>query len=203
MSMKKLYPATMANDYLVSAKKQFEYYKMLGEKAIAQVADVSEGKLFWQYNEETNSIATIVKHLWGNMLSRWTDFLTTDGEKEWRNREAEFDNDIHTKVELLWKWNEGWECLFGAINPLTNEDLTNEIFIRNMGHSVTEAINRQLAHYSYHVGQIVFLSKMICDDKWKSLSIPRGSSKEYNAEKFSKPKHTEHFADEFIKGKKE
>ena len=193
----------MANDYLVSAKKQFEYYKMLGEKAIAQVADVSEGKLFWQYNEETNSIATIVKHLWGNMLSRWTDFLTTDGEKEWRNREAEFDNDIHTKVELLWKWNEGWECLFGAINPLTNEDLTNEIFIRNMGHSVTEAINRQLAHYSYHVGQIVFLSKMICDDKWKSLSIPRGSSKEYNAEKFSKPKHTEHFADEFIKGKKE
>jgi hypothetical protein len=130
---KEPYPTAMTNDYLDSAKKQFEYYKMLGEKAIAQVADVSESKLFWQYNNEANSIAMIVKHLWGNMLSRWTGFLTTDGEKEWRDREAEFDNDIHTKEELLLKWNEGWECLFNAINPLTNEDLKKEIYIRNMG----------------------------------------------------------------------
>jgi uncharacterized damage-inducible protein DinB len=193
----------MASDYLDSVKKQFEYYKMLGEKAVEQVADFSEPKLFWEYNEESNSIATIIKHLWGNMLSRWTDFLTTDGEKQWRNREAEFDNDIDTKEQLLRKWNEGWKCLFDAIDALTAEDLQKEIYIRNMGHTVTEALNRQLAHYAYHVGQIVFLGKIICDDKWKSLSIPKGSSKQYNAEKFSQPKHKEHFADEFIKGKKE
>ncbi|HXB44838.1 MAG TPA: DUF1572 family protein [Puia sp.] len=192
----------MASDYIESVQKQFEYYKMLGEKAIAQVADFSEPKLFWKYNEESNSIATIVKHLWGNMLSRWTDFLTTDGEKKWRNREAEFDNDIDTKEQLLLKWNEGWKCLFDAINPLTAEDLQKEIYIRNMGHTVTEALNRQLAHYSYHVGQIVFLGKMICDDKWKSLSVPRGGSEKLNAEKFSQPKHKEHFADEFLTGKR-
>src|ERR1022692_2217748 len=122
MSMKKLYPATMANDYLVSAKKQFEYYKMLGEKAIAQVADVSEGKLFWKYNEESNSIATIVKHLTGNMLSRWTDFLTTDGEKETRNREVEFENDVKDKQALMAIWNKGWDCLFSALNSINESN---------------------------------------------------------------------------------
>lgn len=192
----------MANDYLDSARKQFAYYKMLGDKAIDQVAEISESKLFWQYNEESNSMASIVKHLWGNMLSRWTDFLTTDGEKDWRNREAEFDNDIRAKEELVLKWNEGWKCLFDAIHPLTGEDLQKEIYIRNMGHTVTEAINRQLAHYAYHVGQMVFLGKMICADKWTSLSIPRGSLKEYNAEKFSQPKRKEHFADELINSRK-
>lgn len=190
----------MTNDYLESIRKQFEYYKLLGEKTIAQLPDE---KLFWQYNPESNSIATIVKHLWGNMLSRWTDFLTTDGEKEWRNRDAEFDNDIKTRAELLVKWNEGWKCLFDAIHTLTIDDLGKEIFIRNMGHSVTEALNRQLAHYSYHIGQIVFIGKMICNEKWTSLSIPKGNSKEYNAEKFSKPKHKEHFTNEFISDKKE
>ncbi|MBI5471372.1 MAG: DUF1572 family protein [Ignavibacteriae bacterium] len=164
----------MTNDYLDSVKKQFEYYKMLGEKTFAQMPD---DKLFWQYNQESNSIATIVKHLWGNMLSRWTDFLTADGEKEWRNRDAEFDNDIKTRQELLDKWNEGWTCSFNAINSLTTEDLQKAISIRSQAHTVMEAINRQLAHYPYHVGQIVFIGKMVCDKTWTSLSIPRNNSK--------------------------
>ena len=110
----------MENDYLESSIKQFEYYKLLGEKAIAQLPD---NKLFWQYNEASNSIAIIVQHLWGNMLSRWTDFLTSDGEKDWRNRDAEFENIINTKEQLLGKWNEGWDCLLNALKPLTGEDL--------------------------------------------------------------------------------
>lgn len=185
----------MTNNYLESAIKQFEYYKMLGEKTFEQLTDE---QLFWQYNQESNSIATIVKHLWGNMLSRWTDFLTTDGEKEWRKRDAEFDNNIADKAELLSKWNEGWDCLFNALNPLTEDDLNKEIFIRNQGHSVIEAINRQLAHYPYHIGQIVFIGKMVCNDNWTSLSIPKGNSKEYNTDKFSKPKHKQHFTDEYL-----
>ena len=189
----------MANDYLESVKKQFEYYKMLGEKTFAQLPD---DKLFWQYNPESNSIATIVKHLWGNMLSRWTEFLTSDGEKEWRNREAEFDNDLRTREEILDKWNLGWNCLFNALNSLTEADLQKEIYIRNQGYTVMEAINRQFAHYSYHIGQIVFIGKMICDDNWKSLSVPKGKSKEFNAEKFSQPKNKKHFTNEFL-GKKE
>jgi hypothetical protein len=173
---------------------------MLGEKTFSQVSDEA---LFWQYNEESNSIATIVKHLWGNMLSRWTGFLTSDGEKEWRKREEEFDNDISTRKEMMDKWNEGWECLFNALNSLTDNDLDKIIYIRNMGHSITEAINRQLAHYPYHVGQIVFIGKMTSENTWNSLSIPRGKSKEYNAEKFAKPKHKEHFTNEFLKNEKE
>jgi len=179
--------------YLQSIKKQFEYYKMLGEKTFEQVP---EEKLFWQINQESNSIGTIVKHLNGNMLSRWTDFTTTDGEKDFRQREEEFENDIKTKVALMSKWNEGWACLFTAINPLTEKDLEKEIFIRNMGHSIVEAINRQLAHYSYHIGQIVFIGKIIQNDEWSSLSIPKGKSKEYNKEKFTKPKRKEHFTDD-------
>lgn len=190
----------MQNDYLQSTIKQFEYYKMLGEKTFAQVSDEA---LFWQYNEESNSIATIVKHLWGNMLSRWTDFLTSDGEKEWRKREEEFENDITTRKEMIDKWNEGWQCLSDALNSLKDNDLDKIIYIRNMGHSITEAINRQLAHYPYHVGQIVFIGKMASENNWQSLSIPRGKSKEYNAEKFAKPKHKEHFTNEFLKNEKD
>ena len=181
------------NSYLESIKKQFEYYKMLGEKTFEQIP---EEKLFWQLNEESNSISMIVKHLNGNMLSRWTDFLTTDGEKEWRKRDEEFDNDIKTKAELMSKWNGGWECLFNAINPLTEKDLEREVYIRNMGHSISEAINRQLAHYPYHIGQIVFIEKIVQNEKWNSLSIPKGKSKEYNKEKFSKPKRKEHFTND-------
>ena len=175
----------MTNDYLDSAKKQFEYYKMLGEKTFAQLSDEA---LFWQYNDDSNSIATIVKHLWGNMRSRWTDFMTTDGEKEWRNREAEFDNDLTTRQELLDHWNEGWKCLFDALNSLTVNDLEKVIYIRNQGHTITEAINRQLAHYPYHVGQIVFIGKMAAEKGWTSLSIPKGNSQAFNAEKFAQPR---------------
>lgn len=189
----------MTNDYLNSAGKQFEYYKMLGEKTFAQLSDE---QLFVQYNEESNSIAMIVKHMWGNMLSRWTDFLTTDGEKEWRQRDAEFENDIADRGELLAKWTEGWACLFSTLNSLTEADLAREVFIRNQGHTVLEAINRQLAHYPYHVGQIVFIGKMLCNDKWTSLSIPRGNSKEYNSDKFAKPKQRQHFSDEYLADKK-
>src|ERR1700761_4048060 len=189
----------MQPDYLTSARKQFEYYKMLGEKTFEQLSDE---QLFWQYNPESNSIATIVKHLWGNMLSRWTDFLTTDGEKPNRDREAEFDNDINNRAELLQKWNEGWQCLFAAIDSVNADNIDNTIYIRNMGHTVTEAINRQLAHYPYHVGQIVFIGKMVLNEQWKSLSIPRGNSVEYNAGKFAQPKHKEHFTDEFLGGEK-
>lgn len=185
----------ITTDYLNSVKKQFEYYKMLGDKTFEQLSDE---QLFWQYNEESNSIATIVKHLWGNMLSRWTDFLTTDGEKDWRNRDAEFENDRVSKQDLLDKWTEGWACLFDALNSLTNNDLDKVIYIRNQGHTVMEAINRQLAHYPYHIGQIVFLGKMMCNDTWTSLSVPKGKSTEFNAEKFSKPKHKAHFTDEFL-----
>ncbi len=190
----------MTTDYLESVRKQFAYYKSLGEKTFSQLED---DKLFWQYNEECNSIAMIVKHLRGNMLSRWTDFLETDGEKEWRNRDEEFDNDIANREELLKKWNEGWSCLFEAINALTVDDLERIIYIRNQGHTVTEAINRQLAHYPYHIGQIVFIGKMACGQAWTSLSIPRGNSQKYNADKFAKPKLKTHYTDEFLEEKKE
>ena len=190
----------MVNHYLESVKKQFEYYKMLAEKTFDQLADP---QLFWKYNEESNSVASIVKHLWGNMLSRWTDFLTTDGEKEWRDREAEFDNDIKDRAELMIMWNEGWECLFKALNLLNTNNFNTTVYIRNQGHTITEAINRQLAHYSYHVGQIVFIGKMVKDNKWVSLSIPRGKSEKFNEEKFAKPKRKEHFIDDFIEKEKE
>ncbi|WP_247234064.1 DUF1572 family protein [Telluribacter sp. SYSU D00476] len=185
----------MPTNYLDSVIRQFEYYKLLGEKTFGQIPDE---KLFWQYNDESNCIATIVKHLWGNMLSRWTDFLTTDGEKEWRDRDAEFDNDVLSREDLLSKWNEGWKVLLDTLHRLREEDLDKTIYIRNQGHTVMEAINRQLAHYPYHIGQIVFIGKM-CAEKWDSLSIPKGSSKSFNAEKFAKPKHNEHFTDEFLK----
>lgn len=188
----------MHNDFLGSAIKQFEYYKLLGEKTMAQLSDE---QLFWQYNAESNSIATIVKHLWGNMLSRWTDFLTTDGEKEWRERDAEFENDPLTRQALLEKWEAGWQCLFDALAPLTTEDLDKVVYIRNQGHTVTEAISRQLAHYPYHVGQMVFIGKMLKDEAWTSLSIPRGNSQAYNADKFAQERKIGHFTDEYLKDK--
>ena len=179
--------------YLESIIKQFEYYKVLGEKTFNQIPETG---LFWQVNEESNNIAIIVKHLHGNMCSRWIDFLTSDGEKEWRDRDDEFTGDITSKAELLEKWDEGWNYLFEAINPLTSKDLEKIVYIRNMGHTIPEAINRQLAHYAYHIGQIVFLGKAIQNDQWTSLSIPKGNSKSYNEEKFSKPKRKTHFTDD-------
>jgi hypothetical protein len=170
--------------YLESAKKEFGFYKLLGEKTFSQLTDE---QLFIEANSESNSIATIVKHLRGNMLSRWTDFLTTDGEKEWRKRDEEFENDISTREELLQQWQEGWSCLFKALDSISDDDLSRVIYIRNQGHTIVEAINRQLSHYPYHVGQIIFIGKMLSDKNWNSLSIPKGGSKEYNRDKFSKP----------------
>lgn len=182
----------MKTIFLESIYKQFEYYKRLGERTFDQLEDE---QLFWQYNEASNSIAIIVKHLHGNMLSRWTDFLTSDGEKEWRNREGEFEDDWKTRAQLVEKWNEGWQCLFTALDTINDDNIDNVIYIRNMGHTVTEAINRQLAHYAYHIGQIVFLGRMMKNEEWQSLSIPKGASKAYNEEKFSKPTHREHYTD--------
>ena len=185
----------MPTETLPSLLSQFEYYKRLGEKALAQIPDE---KLGWQANPSSNSAATIVKHLWGNMLSRWTDFLTTDGEKPWRDRDAEFENDLLSREDVRQKWHEGWAVFLSALRALREEDLDRTIYIRNQGHSVRDAINRQLAHYSYHVGQIVFLGKMLAPD-WVSLSIPKGESGRFNQDKFSSPQHPEHYTDEFLK----
>ncbi len=175
----------MTKGYLESVKAQFKHYKSIGEKTFDQM---EEADLFWQFNDESNSVAVIVKHLWGNMMSRWTNFLTSDGEKEWRKRDEEFESDIKTKEELLQKWNEGWDCFFAALETISEEDLDSKVvYIRNEGHSITEAINRQLAHYPYHIGQIVFIGKMASKD-WSALTIPKGNSKAYNKEMFSKPK---------------
>ncbi|WP_406683824.1 DUF1572 domain-containing protein [Seonamhaeicola sp. MEBiC1930] len=179
--------------YLSSITKQFEYYKSLGDKTLDQL---SLEAIQNEISEDSNSVAIIVKHLSGNMLSRWTDFLTEDGEKEWRKRDTEFEDLFTTKEEILAYWNKGWNCLFNTINNLNNKDLDSIIYIRNQGHTVTEAINRQLSHYSYHVGQIVFLGKVLKGKDWKSLSIPRGQSKNYNKEKFSKEKDRIHFTED-------
>ena len=184
---------TLNNSYLESIKKQFLYYKTLGEKAMDQL---EPEQLFVAVNDYTNSIATIVKHLSGNMLSRWTDFLTSDGEKEWRNRDSEFEETISTKEELLITWNKGWDCFFNAIDSLTPDQLTTIIYIRNEGHTVIEAINRQLAHYPYHIGQMVFYAKMLIQSEWTSLSIPKNKSNSYNADKFAKEKSIKNFTDD-------
>jgi len=182
--------------YLESVKKQFLYYKMLGEKAMGQL---ESEQLFVSVNEDTNSIAVIIKHLSGNMLSRWTDFLTTDGEKETRNRDGEFENDMQTKEQVLTVWNAGWNCFLGALDSLQPEQLSEIIYIRNEGHTVIEAINRQLAHYPYHVGQIVFYAKLLKKSEWESLSIPKNKSNSYNADKFGQEKTIKNFTEEELK----
>ncbi|GEN77061.1 DUF1572 domain-containing protein [Chryseobacterium hagamense] len=158
--------------------KRFEYYKMLGDQAFAQL---SEEDIFRQFNEDTNSIAVIVKHIAGNMLSRWTNFLTEDGEKSWRNRDEEFVNAFTTKAEVLEYWEQGWKCLFGALDQITEENLYATIYIRNEPHSVIDAVFRQLAHYPYHVGQMIYIAKMLKNNDWKTLSIARNKSGEFNA----------------------
>ncbi len=182
--------------YLESVRKQFLYYKTIGEKAMAQL---EPSQLFSQENDNTNSIATIVKHLSGNMLSRWTDFLTSDGEKEWRQRDVEFENDVTSPEAMLQMWNRGWDCFFAALDSLKPEQLSKIIYIRNEGHTVLEAISRQLAHYPYHVGQIVFYAKQLKSGAWESLSIPKNKSGSYNADKFSEEKNVQNFTDAELK----
>lgn len=183
----------MEIDYLQSAIKQFEYYKVLGEKTFAQLQDAD---LFWQYNPASNSIAVIVNHLSGNMKSRWTDFLTSDGEKPWRQRDREFEDVITSREELMTAWNQGWDCVFTALNSVNAGNFQTDIYIRNQRHSIVEAVNRQLMHYAYHIGQIVYIGRMIQGEAWQSLSIPKGKSQAFNADKFSQGKHGGHFTDE-------
>jgi hypothetical protein len=254
----------MNADYLKSAKQQFLYYKQLGDKTMDQLNDE---QLFWQYNDASNSIAIMVKHLWGNMMSRWTDFLITDGEKDFRKRDEEFelrvgpslqgvdtanaegvdadnaegvdnnaegvdnnaegvdniaegvdtanaegvdmdnaegvDNDAegvneHSRAVITEKWEQGWACLFTALDSINEDNFDTTIYIRNQGHSIPEAINRQMMHYAYHVGQMVYLGRMMKGEDWQSLSIPKGNSKAYNAEKFSQEKGKRHFTDEYL-----
>ena len=181
------------NIYLESVKKQMLYYKTIAEKAIEQL---SEEQLFVSVNEDTNSIANIVKHMSGNMISRWTDFLTSDGEKPWRERDTEFESFKTSKKDLLEIWDKGWECFFNAINSLEPEQLSQIIYIRNEGQTALDAINRQLAHYPYHIGQIVFYAKMLKKGDWDSLSIAKNKSNDYNSDKFSKDKSIKHFTDD-------
>ena len=179
--------------YLVSVIKQFEYYKSLGDKTFNQL---TFEEILWKSDEDSNSISIIVKHIAGNMLSRWSNFLTEDGEKPWRNRDTEFDDTYTSYEDLIASWESGWTCLFSALKALKNEDLERIIYIRNEGHTVIEAINRQLAHYPYHIGQIVFLGRLLKRDEWQSLSIPKGNSSKYNEEKFNKEKERRHFTDD-------
>ncbi|MGN7759560.1 DUF1572 family protein [Chryseobacterium sp. 22532] len=168
--------------------KRFQYYKSLGDKSFGQLSDE---QMFWQYNDESNSIAVIVKHIAGNMLSRWTNFLTEDGEKAWRNRDGEFINTFKTKQEVIDFWEKGWECFFDALSQINDENLYSTIYIRGEGHLVLDAVLRQLAHYPYHIGQIVSIAKMIKNNDWKTLSIERNKSQEFNAgmkDKFSQQK---------------
>ncbi|MBP6577130.1 MAG: DUF1572 domain-containing protein [Chryseobacterium sp.] len=163
--------------------KRFLYYKELGDRSLAQL---SEEQIFWQYNEESNSIAIIIKHIAGNMRSRWINFLTEDGEKSWRNRDSEFENTFKTKEEVLEYWEKGWACLFEALNQITDENINSTIYIRGEAHSVVDAVFRQLAHYPYHIGQIIYIAKMMKNEDWQTLSIARNKSADFNAEMHSK-----------------
>lgn len=171
---------SIRKNILASARDQFSAYKTLGEKAIVQVSDE---KLHDSPAENLNSIAVIMKHLSGNMQSRWTDFLTADGEKPWRKRENEFHDNFTSRSELMRSWNEGWSKLFTELDALDPEDLTRTVYIRNETHTVIEAIHRQLTHYAYHVGQIVYLAHLYSENNWQYLSIPPGKTEEYNRKK--------------------
>lgn len=174
-------PHQLNTSYLQDSIGLFRYYKKLGDRAMAQCPDEA---LFIALDEESNSIAIIVKHMAGNMRSRWLDFLTTDGEKPDRNRDTEFETPPDTRVQLIEMWDRGWKYVFDALEPLTETDLTRTVTIRSEPHSVMQAINRQVAHYSHHVGQILFLAKHLTftkTGKWESLSVPRGKSADMNA----------------------
>ena len=174
----------MAHEFTTSHRRDsidlFRYYKRLAERALEQCPDQG---LFQTLDEESNSIATIVKHMAGNMRSRWRDFLTADGEKPDRNRDVEFETPPKTREELLALWEQGWGYVFDALEPLTDADLSQTVRIRTEPHSVTQAINRQIAHYSYHVGQIVFLAKHFAaqEGKWTAVTVPRNKSANFNA----------------------
>ena len=186
-------PSPIEENFLSSSKKLFLYYKGQGEKAIAQLSDE---EVLQKPNDSSNSISLIVHHLSGNMLSRFTDFLTSDGEKSWRNREAEFEQTYPDKKTMMEAWEKGWAVLFTSLDSLEPEDLSKIIYIRNEGQSVLEAIQRQLAHYASHVGQVLYQAKILKGDGFKSLSIPKGGSAGFNKDKFNQEKERKHFTDE-------
>jgi len=167
----------MTNQFLKDVIKRFEYYKQLGDDTFTQL---EEKDFSFQPNGESNSIAIIIQHLYGNMLSRWTNFLTEDGEKEWRKRDAEFEVFECSKQDLISFWNEGWKCLIDTLKSLQPDDLYKTVYIRSEPLIVYDAILRQLAHYPYHVGQIVYIGKIVKEIEWKSLSIPKGNSRSFN-----------------------
>lgn len=170
-------PLVFTTSYVADALAIFRYYKGLAEKAMAQVSDEELNAVL---DPEMNSLAVIVNHMSGNMCSRWTDFLTSDGEKPFRNRDREFENPQADRAGIMKLWEQGWSCLFAALEGLTDDDLTRTVTIRGEPHSVMQAINRQVAHYSYHCGQIVMLAKHFKGESWKSLSVARGRSEEFN-----------------------
>ncbi len=163
--------------FLQSVTATFRKQKALAERAVEQLSD---GQLHERLDENTNSVAVIMKHLAGNMCSRWTDFLTTDGEKPWRKRDTEFVDDIPSRTALMALWEEGWECTFSAVGALQAEDLTKTITIRGHEHTVIEAIHRQIDHYGYHVGQIILIARVLAKESWQTLTVPPGESEEYN-----------------------
>ena len=167
----------IGNEYLLTINRRLKYYKGLAEESFSQL---EEKDLFFLPSPESNSIAILVQHMAGNMLSRFTNFLTEDGEKEWRQRDDEFEIHNYSKEQILEIWEKGWACVFNALDSLQTDDLLITITIRNEKLTVIDAINRQLAHYPYHVGQIIFIGKMIRDNSWKNLSIPKGGSQQYN-----------------------
>lgn len=171
---------SLGKTFLQSAINRFDDCKSLGDKTFDQLND---GDFYFIPSEECNSIAIIIQHMHGNMLSRWTDFLTTDGEKEWRQRDAEFEQQDITSDDIIALWNQGWTCVLTALHSLTEDDLEKTIHIRSEPLSVVDAINRQLAHYSYHVGQIIYIAKILRNKEWQSLSIPKGQSATYSPTK--------------------
>lgn len=168
---------SLGKEYLNTVIKRLKYYKELGEKTFEQLDDK---ELHYLPTSESNSIAIIVQHIAGNMLSRFTNFLTEDGEKEWRQRDNEFEVHNYSKQQVIDIWNKGWECCFHALESLTENDLETIIYIRKEPLSVVDAINRQLAHYPYHIGQIIFIGRMIKNKDWINLSIPKAHSLQYN-----------------------
>ena len=159
------------------------------------MAQLNDEEVLRKPNDDSNSIALIVHHISGNMLSRFTDFMTTDGEKPWRDREKEFSEAYPNKAAMLAAWEDGWRCVFTALEPLREKDLPTIIYIRNEGQTVLEAIQRQLAHYASHVGQIIYQAKVIKGSQFQTLSIPKGGSAAYNDTKFSQDKSRRHFTD--------
>jgi hypothetical protein len=175
--------ASVAADYVKDIARIFRTYKDLGDKSFAQL---EEKDLVWKVEPESNSIANVVMHVSGNFLSRWTDFLTTDGEKPWRNRDTEFEDAALGKEGILRRWDEGWKCLFDALAKIRPEDLEKTIMIRGEPHTLVQALDRSVTHCAYHVGQIVFIAKAARSTAWKSLSIPRGQSGHFNAQKLGR-----------------